>query len=132
FLSEGREVAPARAMEMGLLHGLARNREELLARARAWIDANPAARQPWDDPKHRIPGGTPSSPAVAAMLAIAPAVLQQRTRGNFPAPAAILSAAVEGAQVDFDTALRIESRYMTRLVTGPVAKNMIGTFFFQL
>ena len=132
FLTEGRQVAPARALEMGLIDGLARDRGDLLARARAWIDANPDARQPWDDPKHRIPGGSPSSPAVATMLAIAPAMLRQQTRGNFPAPEAILSAAVEGAQVDFDTALRIESRYVTRLVTGQVAKNMIGTFFFQL
>ena len=49
-----------------------------------------------------------------------------------PAPRAILDAAVEGAQVDFDTASRIESRYFTQLVTGQVAKNMIQAFFFDL
>ena len=49
-----------------------------------------------------------------------------------PAPRAILAAAVEGAQVDFDTASRIESRYFTHLVTGQVAKNMIQAFFFDL
>ena len=49
-----------------------------------------------------------------------------------PAPRAILDAAVEGAQVDFDTASRIESRYFTQLVTGQVAKNMIRAFFFDL
>ena len=47
-------------------------------------------------------------------------------------PLAILAAAVEGAQVDFDTATRIESRYFTELVTGPVAKNMIQAFFFDM
>lgn len=132
LLTEGRRLSPAQALEMGLVDGLARDPDELRASARAWIDAHPQPHQPWDDPKHRIPGGTPSSPAVAAMLAIAPAMLQQQTRGNFPAPEAILSAAVEGAQVDFDTAMRIESRYMTKLATGQVAKNMIGTLFFQL
>ena len=132
FLSEGRRLPPAQALGMGLVDGLARDRNELLARARNWIDSHPDAHQPWDDPKRRIPGGTPSSPAVAGMLPIAPALLQQQTRGNFPAPEAILSAAVEGAQVDFDTAMRIESRYLTRLATGQVAKNMIGTLFFQL
>ncbi|MCD6681563.1 MAG: 3-hydroxyacyl-CoA dehydrogenase NAD-binding domain-containing protein [Burkholderiaceae bacterium] len=131
LLTEGRRIPPSRALELGLVDAVARDAERLVALARAWIDAHPDARQPWDDPKHRIPGGTPSSPAVAAMLAIAPAMLQQKTRGNYPAPEAILSAAVEGAQVDFDTAMRIESRYMTRLVVGPVAKNMIGTLFFQ-
>lgn len=49
-----------------------------------------------------------------------------------PAPRAILAAAVEGAQVDFDTASRIESRYFASLVTGQVAKNMMQAFFFDL
>ena len=49
-----------------------------------------------------------------------------------PAPRAILAAAVEGAQVDFDTASRIESRYFTELATGHVAKNMIQAFFFDM
>jgi len=39
---------------------------------------------------------------------------------------------VEGASVDFDTALRIESRYLARLWTGPVARNLINTFFFNM
>ena len=43
-----------------------------------------------------------------------------------------MCAAVEGAQVDFDTAQLIEARYFTELTTGQVAKNMIGTFWFQL
>jgi 3-hydroxyacyl-CoA dehydrogenase / enoyl-CoA hydratase / 3-hydroxybutyryl-CoA epimerase len=56
----------------------------------------------------------------------------EKTHGVYPAPKAILSAAVEGAQVPFDVATRIESRYFAELVTGQVAKNMIGTFFFQM
>jgi 3-hydroxyacyl-CoA dehydrogenase/enoyl-CoA hydratase/3-hydroxybutyryl-CoA epimerase len=39
---------------------------------------------------------------------------------------------VEGAQVDFDTAMRIESRYLAKLIVSPVAKNMINTFFFNM
>src|SRR5436305_2371426 len=49
-----------------------------------------------------------------------------------PAPRNILSAAVEGAQVDFDTASRIEGRYFTELVTSQVSKNMTKAFFFDL
>ena len=41
-------------------------------------------------------------------------------------------AAVEGAQVDIDTAFRIEARYFTELVTGQVAKNMTKAFFYDL
>ena len=57
-----------------------------------------------------MPGGTPASPKIAGMLAVAPAMLAQKTRGLYPAPEAILAAMVEGALVDFDTALRIEAR----------------------
>ncbi len=79
-----------------------------------------------------MPGGTPANPKIAGMLAVAPAVLKQKTRGLYPAPEAALAAMVEGAQVDFDTALRIESRYLAKLVVSPVAKNMINTFFFDM
>src|SRR6185295_17147279 len=86
-------------------------------------------KQPWDDPKYRMPGGGPSSPAISQMLAMAPAMLIEKTRGLYPAPKAIMSAMVEGAYVDVDTALRIESRYLARLAVGPVAKNLISLFF---
>ena len=43
-----------------------------------------------------------------------------------------MAAAVEGAQVDFDSALEIEGRYFVDLVTSQVAKNMIQAFFFDL
>ena len=66
------------------------------------------------------------------MLAVAPAVLKHKTRGLYPAPEYALAAMVEGAQVDFDTALRIESRYLAKLIVSPVAKNMINTFFFNM
>jgi 3-hydroxyacyl-CoA dehydrogenase/enoyl-CoA hydratase/3-hydroxybutyryl-CoA epimerase len=39
---------------------------------------------------------------------------------------------VEGAQVDMPTALRIESRYLAKLMTGRNARAMINTFFFNL
>ena len=80
----------------------------------------------------KIPGGTPSNPAIAQGLVVAPAMLKKTTRGLYPAPEAALCAMVEGAQVDFDTAMRIESRYLAGLMVNPVAKNMINTFFFNL
>jgi len=132
YLLEGKKVRPQQALQAGLINALARDRDELLAKSHAWILANPEARQPWDNKAYQIPGGTPSNPKVAQMLAIAPSILRSKTHGCFPAPEKILCAAVEGAQVDFDTAHLIETRYFTELVTGQVAKNMIGTFWFQL
>jgi 3-hydroxyacyl-CoA dehydrogenase/enoyl-CoA hydratase/3-hydroxybutyryl-CoA epimerase len=132
FLLEGKKLRPREALKTGLLHEVAGSREELLAQARAWILTNPQAVQPWDAKGYKLPGGAPSHPGVAQMLAIAPSMLQDKTKGCFPAPEKILCAAVEGAQVDFATAERIETRYFTELATGQVAKNMIGTFWFQL
>ena len=107
---------------------------ELVPAAKAWIKANPDAHtQPWDAKGYKMPGGTPSNPKLASILPSFPALLKKQLKGApMPAPRAILDAAVEGAQVDFDTACRIESRYFTQLVTGQVAKNMIQAFFFDL
>lgn len=132
YLLEGKKLRPAQALQAGLIDEVAADRDELLAKSRAWILAHPQATQPWDNKGYQIPGGTPSNPKVAQMLAIAPSILRSKTHGCFPAPEKILCAAVEGAQVDFDTAHLIETRYFTELVTGQVAKNMIGTFWFQL
>ncbi len=132
YLMEGKRLRPKQALDAGIVDELAADKDELLAKARAWVLANPAARQPWDADGYKLPGGTPASPKVAQMLAIAPAMLKAKTHGCYPAPEAIMAAAVEGAQVDFDTASRIESRYFVKLATSQVSKNMISTFWFQL
>jgi 3-hydroxyacyl-CoA dehydrogenase/enoyl-CoA hydratase/3-hydroxybutyryl-CoA epimerase len=129
MLVEGKTMRPAGAARLGLLQGLAANRDDLMRMAREWIAKHPSPKQPWDEEGYRIPGGTPSSPAIAQMLTIAPAMLIEKTRGLYPAPEAIMAAAVEGASVDFDTALRIESRYLAKLAVSQVAKNLITLFF---
>jgi 3-hydroxyacyl-CoA dehydrogenase/enoyl-CoA hydratase/3-hydroxybutyryl-CoA epimerase len=133
-LSQGTRFKPAQAVQTGLIDEVLGTVEELVPAAKAWIKANPDAHtQPWDAKGYKMPGGTPSSPALAAILPSFPALLRKQLKGApMPAPRAILDAAVEGAQVDFDTASRIESRYFTQLVTGQVAKNMIQAFFFDL
>ena len=132
FLMEGKQFGVNKAKSLGLIQDTADSIEELLEKAIAWVKANPKSQQPFDVKGYKIPGGTPSSPQVAQVLAIAPAMLRDKTKGCYPAPEAIMAAAVEGAQVDVDTALTIESRYFTYLATGQVAKNMIGTFWHGL
>jgi 3-hydroxyacyl-CoA dehydrogenase / enoyl-CoA hydratase / 3-hydroxybutyryl-CoA epimerase len=129
YLIEGKTLRPQEAAKLGLIQGLAANTDDLFRMARDWIRANPAPIQPWDDEKYRMPGGSPSSPQISQMLAIAPAMLTEKTRGLLPAPEAIMSCAVEGAYVDFDTAMRIESRYLAKVAVGQVAKNLITLFF---
>ncbi len=133
-LLQGQRNKPAKAKEIGLVDELVGSVEELVPAAKAWIKANPEAGvQPWDKKGFKIPGGTPSTPAFAANLPAFPANLRKQLKGaNMPAPRAILAAAVEGSQVDFDNASLIESRYFVHLLTGPVAKNMIQAFFFDL
>ncbi|MFE8968196.1 3-hydroxyacyl-CoA dehydrogenase NAD-binding domain-containing protein [Streptomyces albogriseolus] len=132
-LLEGTQYGPARALENGLVDELVSDPGELLSRARAFIDAHPESAQLWDAPGHRIPGGTPATPKLAAQLPALPALLRKKTGGApYPAPRNILAAAVETAQVDVDTAFEIEARYLTELVTGQITKNMIQGFFFDL
>lgn len=132
FLTEGQKVSPQEALSAGLIHELATDRDDLLAKAKAFIQANKTAVQPWDAKDYKMPGGTPTQPKVAQVLPVAPAMLAKKTHNNYPAPLAIMSTAVEGAIVDFDTASRIESRYFAKLATGKVAHNMIKVFWTQL
>lgn len=129
---ESKLFKPREALELGLVHELVPDAGALRPAALAWIDTHPQAQQPWDDKNYKMPGGTPSNPKIAGALSVAPAMLKQKTRGLYPAPEYALAAMVEGAQVDFDTALRIESRYLAKLIVTPVAKNMINTFFFNM
>ena len=130
-ISESKRLSVQEALDMGWITQVVASEDALMPAALAALRSG-ACRQVWDDPKHGIPGGGPSQASIASMLSVAPAMLVEKTRGNFPAQEAILAVAVEGAQVDFETALRIESRWLTRLATGQVAKNMIQSFFFHL
>ncbi|WBB61910.1 3-hydroxyacyl-CoA dehydrogenase NAD-binding domain-containing protein [Streptomyces sp. WMMC500] len=132
-LLQGQKYRPQDALAKGLVHELAETPEELLAKAREWIKANPEAAQPWDERGYRIPGGTPSHPKVAASLPAYPANLRRQLKGaNMPAPRNILSAAVESAQVDLESGLEIETGYLVELMTGQVAKNMMQAFFYDM
>ncbi|MGX1709040.1 3-hydroxyacyl-CoA dehydrogenase NAD-binding domain-containing protein [Streptomyces albidoflavus] len=133
LLLQGTQYSPRRALDNGLVHAVAETPEQMLVDARAFIDAHPESVQPWDVKGYRIPGGTPAHPKFAANLPAFPANLKKQTSGApYPAPRNILAAAVEGSQVDFETAQVIEARYFTELVTGQIAKNMIQAFFFDL
>jgi 3-hydroxyacyl-CoA dehydrogenase/enoyl-CoA hydratase/3-hydroxybutyryl-CoA epimerase len=132
YLMEGKLFNPRQALEMGLVNGLAPDAQALLQMGLAFIDANPQAMQPWDRKDYKMPGGTPSSPKIAQGLTVLPAVMFNKTHGLYPAAQAILESMAEGAQVDYDTATRIESRKLAKLMVGQNAKNMITAFFFNM
>jgi 3-hydroxyacyl-CoA dehydrogenase / enoyl-CoA hydratase / 3-hydroxybutyryl-CoA epimerase len=133
-LLQGTRFKPADARAKGLIDDVVASRDDLIPAAKAWVLEHPdESANPWDREGYRMPGGTPSSPKLAAFLPAFPALLRQQTKGAvYPAQRAILSAAVEGASVDFETASRVESRYLTKLIVGQNFKNMTQAFFFDL
>jgi len=133
LLLAGQRLRPDEALELGIIDANVDAPGDLIPAAKAWVLANPDARQPWDREGYAIPGGTPSDPTLAEMLPMFAANLSKQLKGApYPAPKAILSAAVEGAQVDFEGAQLIEGRYFAQLATGQTAKNMTQAFFFDL
>ena len=132
FLTEGKKLKVKDALSNGLINSVAETPEEMMEKAKEWINANPKAINPWDDKAFKFPGGDARNPKVATMIPIVPAMTKKKTFGNYPAVEAIINTAVEGSVVDFETATRIESRYFTSLAVGQVSKNMISAFWYNL
>ncbi len=132
-LLQGQLRKPKDALAAGVVDELVSTPEELMHSAKTWALSNLEAVQPWDVKGYKIPGGTPMTPAFAANLPAFPANLRKQLKGApMPAPHHIMAAAVEGAQVDFATAEKIETQYFVNLAIGPVSKNMIQAFFFDM
>jgi len=132
YLMEGKLFNPQQALALGLVQGLGTTINELRTLALDFIRSHPQASQAWDVKGFKMPGGSVNSPALAAGLAVAPAMLFHKAHGLYPAAQAILETMVEGAQVDYDTATRIETRKLARVMVGQTTKNMVNAFFFNL
>jgi 3-hydroxyacyl-CoA dehydrogenase/enoyl-CoA hydratase/3-hydroxybutyryl-CoA epimerase len=132
LISTGKRLKAAQALEKGLIHELAASEEDMSAKAKAWIKANPQAQQPWEQPGYSIPGGSPGDPATQALTYFGPVNVMVQTWGNMPAQQVIMSAVIDSARVDYDTAHTIEARYFQRLLLDQVARNMMTTFFLQM
>ncbi|MEZ5713785.1 MAG: 3-hydroxyacyl-CoA dehydrogenase NAD-binding domain-containing protein [Paracoccaceae bacterium] len=128
FLLEGKMVSPDKAAKAGIIDEVA---EDPLAAARAWVlqasDAD--CVKPWDAKGYKMPGGTPYHPAGFMTFLGASAMVHGKTQGAFPAAKALLSAVYEGAQVPFDTALRIEARWFTNILMNPSSAAMMRSLF---
>ena len=132
LMTQGTELRPGAAVDIGLIDETASDKEDLIAKAKAWIKANPKAEQPWDKKGFRIPGGDSKHPKVAQVFSVAPAMANQKSHGNYPAIVNIMSSVYEGCMVDIDTGLQVESRYFATCALSPEANNMINTLWTQL
>lgn len=132
LMTQGIELRPKAALDIGLIDATATDNDDMLAQAREWIKANPKAQQPWDKKGFKIPGGNSMHPKVVQVFSIAPAMANQKSHGNYPAITHIMSCVFEGCIVDIDTGLELESRFFAACVLSPESRNMIGTLWTQL
>ncbi len=132
YLLEGRMQAPAKMKAAGVIDEVV-PAGDLMARARDWLLAATDADlvKPWDAKGYKMPGGTPYHPAGFMTFVGASAMVMGRTMGVYPAAKALLSAVYEGAQVPFDTALRIEARWFTHVLLNPSSGAMIKSLFLD-
>ncbi|GAB2632617.1 3-hydroxyacyl-CoA dehydrogenase NAD-binding domain-containing protein [Emticicia sediminis] len=140
LMVEGKRISPKEALGYGMVNDMAATREEMMEKAMKWILANPKAIQPWDEfdkktgaikarENYKVPGGNVQSPTGMRTFAGGTAMIMDKTKGNYPAPIAILSCVYEGLQVNMDRAIPIEARYFVKVATSREAKNLIGVMF---
>ena len=129
YLTQGKSMSPQEALGFKVVHELA-SADQIVARAKAWVLANPKAVAPWDEKGFKFPGGAGAlNPGFAQTFVGANALTAKATNHNMNAPIALLSAVYEGAQLPIDTALRVESKYFARVVADPQAGNMVRSLF---
>ena len=130
FLLEGKLSDPKKAKAAGLIDEVV---ADPVAAARDWVlnatDADLV--KPWDQKGYKMPGGEPFHPAGFMTFVGASAMVNGKTMGVYPAAKALLSAVYEGAQVPFDTALRIEARWFTHVLMNPSSTAMIRSLFIN-
>ena len=130
FLLEGKLSDPMKAKAAGLIDDVV-PADQLLERAKEWVlgAADADLVKPWDAKGYKMPGGAPYHPAGFMTFVGASALVNGKTKGVYPAAKALLSAVYEGALVPFDTALKIEARWFTKVLMGPESAAMIRSLF---
>ena len=132
FLLEGKLSDPKKAKAAGLIDEVVAP-DALMTRAREWVLSATDADivKPWDAKGYKLPGGTPYTPQGFMTFLGAAAMVHGKTHGVFPAAKALLSAVYEGAQVPFDTALKIEARWFVNVLMNPSSGAMIRSLFIN-
>lgn len=143
LILEGKKVGVKEALQLGMIDEVADSPADMLEKARDWISANPKPLKPWDEIDRKtgkivgkdnfnVPGGNVQSGVGAQTFSAGTAMVMDKTKGNYPAPLAIMACVYEGLQVNIDRALVIESRYFAKVATSKVAKNLIQTMFLGM
>ena len=130
YLLEGKSLTPSKAKSAGLIDEVS---DDPMTDARAWVLSAKDAElvKPWDSKGYKMPGGGPYHPSGFMTFVGASAMVNGKTQGAFPAAKALLSAIYEGAQVPFETALRVEARWFTNVIMNPCSTAMIRSLFIN-
>lgn len=132
LLLEGKMLDPKKAKAAGLIDEVVPT-DQLMTRAKEWV-LNAGADdivKPWDKKGFKLPGGAAYHPAGFQTFVGASAMVHGKTKGVYPAAKALLSAAYEMTMVPFDTALKIEARWFTKVLMNPSSSAMIRSLFIN-
>ena len=131
FLLKGDQLRMAQAKTLKLIDAVA-PASELIKGAKDWIKAGGGAKAPWDLEGFRLPGGPVYSKAGMMTFPAANAIYRRETYDNYPAARAIMQVVYEGLQLPMDLALRVESRWLAKILRAPEAAAMIRSLFVSL
>lgn len=131
MITSGQPQNPQGSLGLGFINEIT-SLDTVVEQAKTWVKANSSALQPWDKKGFKYPGGAGAmDPRSAQVFMGGCAMAQKQTQHNYPAIEAILSCLYEGGIVNFDTAIKIETKYFMKLLKDPVAGNMIRSLFIN-
>lgn len=130
IMLKGKPFGAEAAVEMGLFEKVV-PAADLMTEARALIEACEDPAQPFDQKGWTLPGMDVESREAQGFFQMESAKQHAQTRGNFPAPIAILSCVYEGLRTPIDIGLRVEFVKMLEIFPGEVAQNTVRTFFYS-
>jgi len=131
LMAEGKRIKVEQALKLGIVDQVVPP-EKLIDTAKQWILDGGKAGNPWDKRGFTPPGGDLTDAGNQDFMAVANAMLREQSKGNYPAPLAVLAAVHDGINSPLDEGLKIEAKYFGRTATGKVAQNMIRSLFFGM
>jgi len=131
MLLKGEAIDLAKAKSLGIV-GAVVPAAELIKTAKDWIKAGGKAVAPWDEKGFKLPGGAVYSKAGMQFFPPANAIYRRETYDNYPAARAILQCVYEGLQLPMDAALRVESRWFSKILRSKEAAAMIRSLFVSM
>ncbi len=131
ILLKGDPVTVEKAKQLNLIHAIV-PATNLVKAAKDWIKGGGKAIAPWDEKGFKLPGGPVYSKAGMMMFPAGNAIFRRETFDNYPAARAVMSCVYEGLQLPIDAALRVESRYFTKILRSNEAAAMIRSLFMSM